>query len=116
MDNMKQQSSEHPLCREIALAFDLLGKKWTGPIIHVLMEGPMYFNEIERSIPELSSKMLTTRMKELESRGIVTRTVLDESPIRVEYELTEKGYGLKPIFEEIERWAERFAVSVQAER
>ena len=108
---MSSISEDNPRNQAIVAAFDLLGKKWTGTIIYTLLSGPMYFNELERSISALSSRMLTVRLKELESYGIVSRTVLDDTPIRVEYALTDTGYGLKPVFSALVRWAEQLDIT-----
>jgi len=86
----------------------LLGKKWTGLIIRVLMGGPKRFKDIKEQIPDMSDKMLTDRMKELESLGIVKRTVYPEMPVRIEYELTEKGHDLEDVTNSIQTWAEKW--------
>ncbi|MBC8060445.1 MAG: helix-turn-helix transcriptional regulator [Clostridiaceae bacterium] len=94
------------LCPKFETAFEILGKKWTGLIIMVLMKGPRRFCEIRDVIPELSDRMLTERFKELEKMGIIKRSVYPETPVRIEYELTEKGFDLKSTFEEIQKWSE----------
>ena len=87
-------------------AAELLGKKWTGLIIRVLLGGPKRFKDIKEQIPEMSDKMLTDRMKELEAAGILTRTVYPEMPVRIEYELTEKGHQLEEVIQSIQHWGE----------
>ncbi|MGN7454496.1 winged helix-turn-helix transcriptional regulator [Paenibacillus pasadenensis] len=94
------------MCPKYEAAIELLGKKWTGLIIRVLLGGPKRFKEIKEQIPEMSDKMLTDRMKELETSQIVTRNVYPEMPVRIEYELTEKGRHLKPVIESIQDWGE----------
>ena len=83
------------LCPKFESAFEILGKKWTGLIIRVLMTGPKRFKDISEIIPHMSDRMLTERFKELELAGIIKRHVYPEMPVRIEYELTEKGvaYG-----------------------
>ncbi len=93
------------LCPRVEAAFALLSKKWTGLIVYTLMEGPKYFCELERAIPDLSARLLTLRLKELEAVDILKREVLDASPVRVRYELTGKGQALRPVLEGIEAWA-----------
>src|SRR5919198_3636348 len=78
-------------------AVELVGKRWTGAILLVLMDGPARFSEVKQLVPELSDRLLSERLKELESEGIVVRRVIDESPVRVEYALTEKGRALQPV-------------------
>lgn len=89
-------------------AVELVGRRWTGAILRVLMDGPLRFSEIAQAIPELSDRLLSERMKELERRGMVRRTVIPGPPLRVEYELSEMGRGLEPALSEIQRWARRW--------
>ena len=91
---------------KIEKSFELIGKRWTGLIIYVLMSGPKRFSEIHTIIPDLSKRMLTERMKELEENGIVIRHVVAERPIRVEYLLTKKGTELGKILGPISQWGE----------
>ncbi|MDI3234339.1 helix-turn-helix domain-containing protein [Exiguobacterium antarcticum] len=94
------------LCPRVEHAFEILGKKWTGLILRHLMTKTCRFNEIQDAIPELSGRMLTERMKELEAEGIVVRTVIPERPIKIQYSLTDKGRQLEPVIRSIEEWAE----------
>jgi DNA-binding HxlR family transcriptional regulator len=89
-------------------AVELVGRRWTGAILAVLMEGALRFSEIASAVPELSDRLLSERMKELERRGIVERTVISGPPLRVEYELSQMGRELEPALAEIERWANRW--------
>lgn len=72
------------------------------------MEGPMRFSEVAQSVPELSDRLLSERVKELESRGIVERTVHAGPPVRVEYSLSRMGRELEPALSELEHWARRW--------
>lgn len=96
------------MCPKYELAADLLGKKWTGLIIRVLMAGPKRFKEIKSQIPEMSDRVLTERMKELEKLEIVNRLVYAETPVRIEYILSEKGKDLKDVIEAIQAWGEKW--------
>jgi DNA-binding HxlR family transcriptional regulator len=89
-------------------AVELVGRRWTGAILRVLMDGPLRFSEIAAAIPELSDRLLSERMKELEARGIVQRSVIPGPPLRVRYELSQMGQELEPALSEIERWARRW--------
>ena len=89
-------------------AVELIGRRWTGAILRVLMDGPLRFSEIAQAVPELSDRLLSERMKELEARGIVARTVHPGPPLRVEYELSEMGRQLEPALSELQRWANRW--------
>ncbi len=96
------------LCPKFEAAFALLGKRWTGLIIRVLLEGPKRFKELSHIIPNMSDKILADRLKELEAEGIIVRRVYDEMPVRIEYELTDKGKALAPMMEECQKWAEQW--------
>lgn len=89
-------------------AVELVGRRWTGAILRVLMDGPLRFSEIAQAIPELSDRLLSERMKELEARGIVERSVIPGPPLRVEYELSRMGRELEPALSELQRWARRW--------
>jgi DNA-binding HxlR family transcriptional regulator len=89
-------------------AVELVGRRWTGAILRVLMNGPLRFSEVAQAIPELSDRLLSERMKELEARGLVKRTVIPGRPPRVRYELSEMGRELEPALAEIETWAQRW--------
>ncbi|WP_017729358.1 winged helix-turn-helix transcriptional regulator [Halalkalibacterium ligniniphilum] len=94
------------MCPKYEAAAELLGKKWTGLIIRVLLAGPKRFKDIKAQIPEMSDRILTERMRELEQLDIVSRTVYPEKPVRIEYTLTEKGKALEPVIESIQTWGE----------
>ncbi len=100
--------ADYHLCPKFENAFELLGKRWTGLIIQVLLHGSRRFKEIADLIPGMSDRMLSERFKELEAAGIVLRKVYPETPVRIEYELTDKGRALHPAMEEISRWAEKY--------
>jgi DNA-binding HxlR family transcriptional regulator len=86
-------------------AIELVGKRWTGAILLVLLDGPRHFSGIRQLVPELSDRLLSERLKELEAEGIVERRVLDGSPVRVEYSLTAKGRALEPTLRALKQWA-----------
>jgi DNA-binding HxlR family transcriptional regulator len=86
-------------------AIELVGKRWTGAILLVLMDGPLHFSGIRHLVPELSDRLLSERLKELEAEGIVERRVLEGSPVRVEYSLTDRGRALEPTLRSLKQWA-----------
>ncbi|MFY4774427.1 winged helix-turn-helix transcriptional regulator [Metabacillus sp. RGM 3146] len=92
----------------IERSFEIIGKRWTGLIIYVLSSGPKRFSEIHKMIPDLSKRMLTERIKELEEHGIVVRYVIAERPIRTEYLLSKKGVALGNILGPIKDWANSY--------
>jgi DNA-binding HxlR family transcriptional regulator len=97
------------MCPKYEASIEFIGKKWTGLIVRVLMDGPKRFKELKDQIPSVSDKMLTDRMKELERLGIVIRNVYPETPVLIEYELTEKGKALEEVIEAIQKWGEQWA-------
>src|SRR4051795_11858853 len=92
-------------CRLYHRAVELVGKRWTGAILLVLMDGRLRFSEIRQLVPDLSDRLLSERLKELESEGMVRRTVIDDMPVRVQYELTDKGRALEPSVRALKSWA-----------
>jgi DNA-binding HxlR family transcriptional regulator len=98
--------ADRPACCSLYhRAIELVGKRWTGAILLVLLDGPLHFSGIRQLVPELSDRLLSERLKELEAEGIVERRVLDGSPVRVEYSLTAKGRALEPTLGALKRWA-----------
>jgi DNA-binding HxlR family transcriptional regulator len=96
------------MCPKFETAFQLLGKRWNGLIIRVLLHGPSRFRDISSHIPNMSDKMLVDRLKQLEINGIIQRKVYPETPVRIEYQLTSKGRALEPALDEIQSWAENW--------
>lgn len=96
-------------CPHLHEAVELIGRRWTGAILAVLLDGgAMRFSEIGHAVPQLSDRLLSERMKELEARGIVERRVLAPAPVRVQYSITEMGRELAPTLRELEIWAHRW--------
>lgn len=96
---------EH-MCPHFEAAIRLLGKKWTGMIIRVLLGGPRRFSDFKRQIPTLSDRLLTERLRELEDHGILVREVFPDRPVTIEYRLSDKGRALEPVVEAIQGFAE----------
>ena len=93
-------------CPRFHRAVELIGRRWSGAIIRAMLPGPQCFNEIMATVPGLSDRLLTERLRELEAEGVLRRTVLPGPPVRVSYELTEAGRGLEPVIEALSHWAE----------
>ncbi len=96
------------VCSRFHHAVELIGRRWTGAIISLMLRGPQGFNEMMAAVPGLSDRLLTERLRELESEGLVRRTVIPGPPVRVTYELTEAGASLKPVIDSLGRWAEEW--------
>jgi DNA-binding HxlR family transcriptional regulator len=95
-----------PFCPYFHRAVELIGRRWTGAILRALHAGVCRFNDLAATVPGLSDRMLSERLKELEAEGLVERIVTAETPVRVEYRLTEKGHALDRVFAAISAWAE----------
>ena len=93
----------------------IIGKKWYLIILPELTRTPMGFNELKRAVRGISAKVLSENLSELEARGLLVRTVYSESPIRVEYSLTDKGRELDGIFVSMRVWGEKWAICLDAE-
>jgi len=96
------------LCPRFHVAVELIGSRWSGAIIQCLLGGRARYNAIRATIPEISDRMLSERLRALEAEGVVTRIVVPESPVRVEYELTAKGRALQESIDAIGKWATRW--------
>ena len=97
-----------PVCSRFHRAVELIGSRWTGAIIQTLLKGKTRYALIKAAIPDITDRMLSERLRSLEAEGVITRSVVPETPVRVEYELTDKGRSLKSALEEIGAWAERW--------
>jgi DNA-binding HxlR family transcriptional regulator len=93
------------VCPHFHAAIELIGKRWTGAILCSLAEGPLRFGELTRTVPGLSDRLLSQRLRELEDEGLVEREVEPGTPVRVTYSLTQKGVELRPALDELKRWA-----------
>jgi len=96
------------LCAQFHQAIELVGGRWTGAILQVLLNGRERFSAIAAAIPNISDRMLSERLQVLENEGLVTRHVIPASPVRVEYELTEKGQELQNSMVAISKWANKW--------
>ncbi|MFE6920096.1 winged helix-turn-helix transcriptional regulator [Nocardia sp. NPDC057663] len=86
---------------------DRIGDKWVSLVINALADGPLRYSEVNQRLAGVSQKMLTQTLRNLERDGLLTRTVLPEVPVRVEYRLTPLGEDLLPVMRTIKSWAEQ---------
>lgn len=93
-------------CPEI-FAIQLISGQWILAICCVLLEGKLRFGQLRESLPNVTERMLTLHLKQLEANGLVNRIVYPEVPLRVEYELTENGKKLQPVIKELEKWGQQ---------
>jgi DNA-binding HxlR family transcriptional regulator len=99
--------AELPAC-PVATTLTLIGNKWEVLILRDLLDGTRRFGELKRSVGDVSQKVLTSKLREMEASGLVTRTVYAEVPPRVEYSLTEEGRSLKPVIDAMYAWGEGY--------
>ena len=102
------------LCARFHRAVELIGRRWSGAIIQILRQQPSRYAELRTAIPDITDRMLSERLRELEDEAIVARTVIPETPVRVEYSLTAKGRALAPALDAIGHWAERWVETSSA--
>jgi DNA-binding HxlR family transcriptional regulator len=105
---MPRTAAPPELCPRFHRASELIGRRWTGAIIFVLLKSPCRFAVLRDAIPEITDRMLTERLQELEAEGVVIRTVMPAAPVRVEYALTKKGRGLAASIDAITAWAHKW--------
>jgi DNA-binding HxlR family transcriptional regulator len=102
------QSTIPHVCSRFHRAIELIGSRWTGAILRTLLQGPTRYAYLKAAIPDITDRMLSERLRSLEAEDLVVRSVIPETPVRVEYELTKKGRELQDALREIGTWAERW--------
>jgi DNA-binding HxlR family transcriptional regulator len=106
---MRHNSVQEPqLCVQFHKAIELVGRRWTGAIVFLLLKAPSRFTTLREGIPDITDRMLSERLQELEREEIVERKVVPETPVRVEYLLTKKGRALASTFDAIADWAHKW--------
>nr|WP_247010474.1 helix-turn-helix domain-containing protein [Halorientalis litorea] len=95
---------------------DIVGRKWHPPIVyHLLADGPLGFSSLKGRVDGISSKMLSESLDALDAAGVVERAIVSDSPVRVEYALTERGASLEPLIEEMVSWGDAYDADDQPE-
>jgi DNA-binding HxlR family transcriptional regulator len=102
-------------CPRFHHAIELIGRRWTGAILRAMLSGRTRFSDIGAAIPGLSDRLLSERLKELEAEGLVERKVYPETPVRIEYRLTEKGHSLEQAIGAVAAWADEWIARPAAE-
>jgi len=105
---MEEPSTPAAFCPYYHHAVELIGRRWSGAIVRAMLGGITHFSKLAEAIPGISDRMLSERLKELEAEGIVARTVVPETPVRIEYRLTEKGRALGDVAAAISAWSARW--------
>lgn len=109
----KRNPDALPAC-PVETTLTLIGSKWKVLILRDLLPGKKRFGELKRSLGSVSQKVLTAQLREMEADGLVVRTVYNEVPPRVEYELSELGKSLKPILDSLSAWGEEYKSKLEA--
>jgi DNA-binding HxlR family transcriptional regulator len=104
----KGRAQPKQVCPHFHWAVELIGGRWTGAILYALTDGPLRFAELKDSVPGMSDRLLSCRLKELEGAGLVHREVQEGTRTRVSYELTDKGHSLEPVIDDLRNWARRW--------
>jgi DNA-binding HxlR family transcriptional regulator len=104
------QQEEHmsSFCPRFHTAVEIIGRRWSGAILRAMLAGATRYTDIACSVPKLSDRLLSERLKEFEQVGMVERIVIPDTPVRVEYHLTQKGAELEPAFQQLADWAEKW--------
>jgi len=97
----------------VEVTLEMIGGKWKGLLLYHLLPGTQRFNALKRTLPNITQRMLTNQLRELEADGLVHREVYAEVPPRVEYSLTEQGRSLAPVLAELRKWGEAYIQSAQ---
>jgi DNA-binding HxlR family transcriptional regulator len=106
-ESARPPAHQPALCARFHHASELIGRRWTGAIIYVLLQQTCRFATLRDAIPGITDRMLSERLQELEEEGLVARQVVPETPVRVEYSLTRKGKGLAEAVQSLANWAEK---------
>jgi DNA-binding HxlR family transcriptional regulator len=101
-------------CPEFHKAIELIGRRWSGAIVREMLAGTSRFTDLHDAIPDISDRMLCARLRELEAAGVLARQVSGETPVRVEYHLTDKGLALRSVVAAIGDWADRWSACSEA--
>lgn len=105
-------SKNLPAC-PVETTLTLIGDKWKVLILRDLLPGTKRFSELKKSVGNVSQKVLTSQLRDMEDKGLITRKVYAEVPPRVEYSLTELGRSLKPILDAMWDWGEGYKASLK---
>ncbi|MEX2031685.1 MAG: helix-turn-helix domain-containing protein [Dehalococcoidia bacterium] len=103
---MSEAEALSAFCPRFHHAVELVGRRWTGAILRAMLAGNTRFSDIAATVPGLSDRLLSERLKELVQEGLIERTVDGDGHARVEYQMTAKGHELTPVLESIAAWAE----------
>ena len=101
-------SEIHQVCARFHAAIEMIGTRWTGAILRAIFTGHHRYAEIKAAIPGVSDTMLASRLRTLESEGLIERLVVPTSSVQVQYQLTEMGRDLAPVIEAVTKWSHKW--------
>ena len=108
MNVMHKTAAPSSFCPRFHTAVELIGRRWTGTILRAMRGGKVRFSDIAHAVPGLHDRLLADRLRELEAAGVIRRDVIPETPVRIEYHLTEMGHDLDGVMDAISDWAEKW--------
>ena len=101
--------TDRAVCESFQQAAQLVGQRWVPQIVWVLLGGARRYSVVRTAIPEISDTVLSDRLRDLESAGILTRAVTPSTPVLIEYSLTDRGRELAKVIDDLAKWADRWA-------
>ena len=101
--------TDRAVCESFQQAAQLVGQRWVPQMVWVLLGGPRRYSVVRTAIPEISDTVLSDRLRDLESAGILTRAVTPSTPVLIEYALTDRGRELAKVIDGLAKWADRWA-------
>jgi len=101
------------MCEHFQRAAALVARRWNPLIVGALLDGRRRFTDIRNAIPGISDRLLSERLKDLEAAGVVTRRVIPDTPVRIEYGLSERGHDLVGVIDELRAWADRWSIGAR---
>ncbi len=107
-NDAKQNMTDHHCPAEVAI--EIIGGKWKCQILHTLQSGTKRYGELRREMPDVTQRVLTRKLRELEDHGVIHRKVYAEVPPKTEYSLTKKGKSLDAVLRELERWSQQWTI------
>jgi len=99
------------ICEHFQRAAELVARRWVPQVIYAMRPGPVRYSDLKDAIPNISDALLSERLKELETAGVVLRTVEPSTPVRIRYGLSERGEELAGVLGELQIWSERWATA-----
>ncbi len=108
------EEHQSAFCPRFHKAVELIGRRWSGAILRALLAGQVRFTDLAQTVPGLSDRLLSERLKEFEGEGLIQRVVYPETPVRIEYHLTDKGRSLEAVVRDLSEWAEQWLPADEA--